>query len=169
MGPTGPTKKPLHGFTLLETVIYIAIMGAVLTSAAVVTNTVFDNRARIEGRLLVRDHAAFAIRRMRSHVQQAADVTTPALGQPTSTLVLVMNDASLNPTTVTLQNGSVMMQRGAGAMLPLTSQEVRVTSLLFTRLSGTPPSLQVQISAQTRATTSTVPVQNFLETFSLHR
>lgn len=159
----------VRGFTLIETVIYLMIMGSILASALAIMSIVFEDRARVEGRLLVQENISFALRRIRAHTQQASDVTVPLLGQPTSTLILTMSDVSLQPTIVTLQNGSLMMQRGNQSALPLTSRETVVTSVVFTRLTGTPPMIQVQIRAQTRQSTSTTPSQTVIETFGPRR
>ncbi|MBI4133382.1 prepilin-type N-terminal cleavage/methylation domain-containing protein [Candidatus Uhrbacteria bacterium] len=139
-----------RGFTLIEVLIYMAILGVMLLNIVELTSGTFDLRGRARASLTIEENLRFVLSRVVARIYDADGITAPATGT-TSTLTLDMLDATENPTTITLSNGAVLLTEGTNAAIPLTSDEVTVTTLSFTRLSGTPPGVRIDITGELAA------------------
>lgn len=143
-------SRRAKGFTILELLIYTAIVGMTLVSMIFVTQTMYDIRARVRTSALVREHVGFVLTRAMSSVRQASAVTLPVGGSATSTLELVTAVTSTNPTVFLLRDGRVYLKEGASEELPLTSDEIEITGLLFTCSEDDPPLVHAEISGDRR-------------------
>lgn len=133
------------GFTILEMLIYTAIVGMILTTTVYVTSTIYNIRARVSSSSVVHESMVFAQKRVLTTLHNATAVTFPLSGT-SSTLSLTMPDAQRDPTVYWLQGGQIWVKEGSKAGLPLTSSEVTISSLQFTRGANEPPVIRVQIS-----------------------
>lgn len=138
-----------RGFTILEMVIYTAIVGMILSTVVYVTNTVYNVRARVSTSSVVHESVVYAQDRILTSLHSATAVVIPASGA-SSTLQLTMPDATRDPTTYSLSGGQIWVKEGTKAKLPLTSSEVSVSNLEFLRGSNLPPIIRVQITADRR-------------------
>lgn len=136
-----------RGFTLIEVLIYIAILAVMLLNIVELTSGIFDLRGRTRASLTLEENLRFALNRIVARVSDADDITAPASGT-SSTLTLDMALAAEDPTTITLSNGAVELTEGTGTPTPLTSDEVEITTLSFTRLSGTPAGVRIDITGE---------------------
>lgn len=138
-----------RGFTLLEVLIYTALIGAILGSVLILADSLFRVRVRTRTGFILEQNLRHAMVTVVSRVHEADDITLPASGAGT-TLVLDMHPPAEDPTTIELTGGVLMIQSGSGASLPLTSLEVEITDATFSRLTGTPASVQVSLTGQLR-------------------
>jgi type II secretory pathway pseudopilin PulG len=136
-----------RGFTLIELVIYTGITAMILASLIFITNVMYDARARVRTSAIVHEHVQFAVDRVTASVREASGVSAPALGSTSTTLQLVMADASINPTKFSVTSGQMFLQMGASTSLPITSTEIRITSATFTAANTSPPTVRIEISA----------------------
>jgi len=118
----------------------------ILTSIVFVMNIMYDARARIRTSSMVHEHVQFAVERVTASIREASGVTIPAAGTASTTLQLVMADASMNPTKFYVTSGQIYLQVGTSS-LPLTSTEVQITSATFTASNTSPPTVRVEMSA----------------------
>ena len=127
-----------HGFTLIETLLYIACIGMIMGSMVLLSSTAFTIRNKLRATLIVEQTVHVAVVRMISLITAASAVTTPSLGETGGTLVLQMPIAAQNPTTITSTSGTIYLTQGAlGTAQALTSDEVSISSLSFIRSSNT--------------------------------
>ncbi len=147
------------GFTLIEVLIYMALMAVMLLGMVQLTTSIFDLRARTRSGIVLEENLRFALVSVAERVKAAADITSPGAGSSDS-LTLDMVDATLDPTTFSLANGILMITEGASGAGRLTSSEVEVTTFTVTRLAGTPPSVRLLITGQLRNATG--PYQSVL-------
>lgn len=133
-----------RGFTLIEVLIYAALLAVGVLTLATVYRASVETRAFIaaENALLANRRLAEAL--IRDRVSEADSVTTPASGTAT-TLVVTSPDASESPVTFALSDGVLTMQLGAGSPVAITGPDATVTSFTATRLDGTPASVRVEI------------------------
>lgn len=133
------------GFSILEMLIYTGILGIILATTIYVTTTMYNVRARVSSSSIVHETMEFAQKRITSALYEAVSVTTPSSGS-SSTLELVMQDAEKSPTRITFVDGQIWMKEGAEENLPLTTSEVEISELEFTRGLGTPPVVRIVMS-----------------------
>lgn len=138
-----------RGFTLIEIIIYTVIVSSILASMILITRAMYETHARVRSSIILEENLRFALARVTIAIREADAVTTPASGTGT-TLGLTMSDPADDPTTITETNGILLMQEGSGANNALTSSELEVTDLTFTRSSGTTPIIRIELTGQLR-------------------
>lgn len=143
-----PQRRP--GFTLVEVLIYAALVGMVMVSVVLLASTAFTVRSRVRSALILEENIRFASGRIVSLVTGASGMTFPTIGTTSSTLVMTMTSPSQSPTTISLSNGTIMLAQGSSTALALTSSEVAISNLSINRVSSTAPFVRILISGGLR-------------------
>lgn len=147
-----PRNSALKGFSLLELLIYIAILASVLL---VISQTfIYLNRGRgqAEARSEVNSNLRFAVEKIASDIRASSSITTPANASSTSsTLVMTVSGQTI---TYDVSAGQLRRQAGASTPEPITTTNVTIATPTFLRLentntvlSRTAVSIEVDISA----------------------
>ena len=126
--------KATQGFTLVELVIYLAIVSALATSLILWSLTVGDLGARARSGAELNASGRFALGIITRDIEQAASVVSPVSATPSPTLILTN---SLGQTvTVSLSSGRLMRTVGSGSPLPLTALPAEVTNFTVALATG---------------------------------
>jgi Tfp pilus assembly protein PilE len=137
------------GFTIIEMLMYTAIVGMIMATTIYVTTTMYNVRARVNSSSIVHESMEFAEKRIVASLHDASAVTNPASGA-SSQLTLSMPDDAKDPTVFTLTGGQIYMKEGSRDNLPITSSEVDISSLQFTRGTSEPPVVRIQMTGDRR-------------------
>lgn len=145
-----------RGFTLVEILIYTALLGVIMSAVVLVSHAMLQARAKTRAGLILEENLRYALTRIVGRVHDMSEIVLPLTGTD-DTLVLATTDPGELPTTIALENGLITIAGGigatlslAGAPLPLTSAEVEVTTLSFMRLSAIPGAVRVSITGRLR-------------------
>jgi len=144
------TLHPISGFTLIEFLIYILIVGVLLLVLSQFGFRVVNDRARTIAQREVEQNLRFSIDEINRALRGASGINAPSLGGTGSLLSLAMDNPAKNPTLFSRLGATLMKQEGASPAVPLTSFQVNVTNLIFTNTSypGTPGSVNVSITIE---------------------
>lgn len=123
------------GFTLLEFIIYFALIAIVVTTITLFAVDVVKSRAKAVAIAEVEQNMRFGLQRVQRAVRQASklDVGASTLNSDAGVLSLDMAATSTTPTVFDLSDGALRMKVGSGAFTPVTSPDVRVTKLRFSK------------------------------------
>jgi len=128
------------GFTLLEFILYFALISIVISGITVFALDVIRTRAKAAVIAEVEQNMRFGLQRVIRTVRQATKVNVGASNFDSATGVLSVDvgSASDSPTVFDLSGGALRVKEGTGPAAALTSSRVNVTSLRFTKdsLSG---------------------------------
>lgn len=139
------------GFTLVETLLYTAFVGMIMTSMTLLAYTTFSVRGKLRTALILEQNMRFAVGRVTTLVNEASGITSPTLGATSGTLILATTATSTNPTTITSVGGIIYLTQGAtGTVEALTSNEISISSFSFTRVSSTSPMVRFVLSGGLR-------------------
>jgi len=130
------------GFTLIEVLIYIAIIGIVITSFVTFALSIGNSRSQTYVVQEVHANARTALDLISQKIRSADDVVSPTEGNSESSLELS------NPNlTFSVSNG--VLNIGSTA---ITSDEVNVSSVSFTNLAplGERDNIRVQMTVECR-------------------
>ena len=117
-----------RGFSIIETILYVAVLIMIMGTMVIFLVNVVRRESKVTMVLEVNQ-------KINSIIRNSKDAPVPADGGGSgSTLSLTMPDANLSPTVFTVTNGTLTMQQGTAAAVPLTSSAVKVSSLTFTNL-----------------------------------
>lgn len=145
-------SKVLQGFTLIETMLYIALLtlvvGGFVSFALTISNTRNKNYVMQE----VHANTRVALQQMSHAIKEATGVNTGSstFDSDPGVLSVSVADAGNNPTVIDLSadDGQLQITYGAGSPVLVTSDEVSVTNLVFTDLtgSGTVPVIRIEMT-----------------------
>ncbi len=123
------------GFTLVELIIYIAIIGLMVVSFATFSIAISDSREKSYVVSEVHHNLRDPFTLMTKRARFASSVVTPTAGNSSTTLELDMPGASPNLTFKVIDD-ILTVQEGVGTPVAVTSDEVQVTELAFTNYAS---------------------------------
>ena len=123
------------GFSLIEVLVYTALIGIVGT----LLNGILISLLRIQNKQVaateVNQQFNFILLNVQRFVRKS-DSINMVNNTPGSTLTLQMTDAAKNPTLIYKTGNTVYLKEGASSEVPLTTDDINVDSLEFTKISS---------------------------------
>lgn len=123
------------GFTLVEFLIYSAILAFVVGGLVLTGINVLQGRARVKTVEEVNHNGKMAMEKIASHVRKAEDINHPEAGNEADYLSLAMFEEEDSPTVFNVEEGVLMIKRGVKDAKPITAEAVKIESLKFTNVS----------------------------------
>lgn len=123
----------MRGFTLLETIIYLALFSIIMTGAVASALAIGESGARADATALLLDEGLFVLQRLRDAVEHAETIEEPVRAD-TSSLLVMMNGGS--ETIYSEQDGRLVEGHG-GEPHPLTAQRIKISNLVFAHEAST--------------------------------
>ena len=168
-------KKSSRGFTLVEMLIYLAIL--VVVSILVVGSVVMMMRAfnRIRVARMVDDSAKLVMERLVNEIRYATSTDTGA-GQssfdshPGKLVINTADRVTENPTAIefSLSGSTLRIKEGAQAYQDLTPPNIEITNLVFRRIALPSAEEAVKIEMTIKGTRGTYEkIGNFYDTVVL--
>ena len=123
-----------QGFTLIELIIYLAIVSVLATSLILWSLTVGDLGARARQGAELNSSGRLALEIITRDLELAAAVTVPADSAPSPVLTLVNTLGEM--ITIRVSGGQLTRIVAGGNPLPLTAPLITVTDFSATRVAG---------------------------------
>ena len=123
--------KNNKGITLIETIVYVALIGVVLSGVVSLTLSIVDLKVR---HLAMRDVIAngrWVNTVVSNQVRQASNVISPALGMASSSLELV--DFTGETVEIYLSGDRLWLKENSGPRWALTPANLKVFNIQFAR------------------------------------
>ncbi len=136
------------GYTLIELLLYVSIVGVLLISVTGFYGLVADTRVKGQSINEVEQQGALAMDLIAQTIRNATGITAPVAGASGSSLTVTVPTGALSPTIFNLSGTTLQIKEGAATAVPLTNSKVQVTSLTFTNLtrSGTPGIVRISMT-----------------------
>lgn len=135
------TKNHLksRGFTLIETIIYIALMALLIGGGVIASYYIIDSSEK--GKAKINDIAdgEFLVRKIDWALNSVDTIISPTTGPPASELRVNKNGFASNPIVIDLVSGHARISTGGGAPVELTGDRVNITNLSFELIPAVPP------------------------------
>lgn len=153
-----------RGFSLLEILIYTAIIGIVgsLFGGILVSVTRIQNQQGASTE--VNQQLNFVVSSVQRVIRESSYVDI-ATGTATTTLTLKMQNPAKDPTVIKIANGKITLQQGGSSPLELTTSAVTVDKLIFLKITNYPGHDSVQVDVTLSHNTSN-PQQQFTKSLS---
>jgi type II secretory pathway pseudopilin PulG len=138
----------MRGFTLVELIIYIAILVVILVLAVSFLWMIVSGNIKEGFFQEVQQNGRFALTKITQEIKKATGIISPSLAGSANFLSLRMADPNLNPTIFDVDNGKLRIIQGSNPSYYLTTDQVIVSNLQFTNLSyeNTPGAIQIDIT-----------------------
>ena len=136
-----------QGLTLVELLIYMAILGSIL---AIMTGFFWNialGYAKENSYQELQQNGRFVLTKMNQEIKKAKRINSPSPGFSANSLSLEMANPNLNPTTFDLNGGKLRIIQGTNPPYELTTDRIIVNNLQFTNLSydNTPGTVRIEI------------------------
>lgn len=134
------------GYTLIELLLYIAVIGTLLVSVSLFFGLVADDRVKGQSIVEVNQQGTAAMEYITQTIRNATSISSPVSAASSASLTLVVPTGSLSPTVFDMTGTSLEVKEGTNAAVVLTSNEVQTSGLTFTNLSRSGTFGLVQVS-----------------------
>ena len=128
-----------RGFTLIESVVYIALLGFLMSAVLLSVFSISQNSSLFTAKTSASDEGAFVVGKLNWAFGDLRSVNTPSSGYGQS-LTIIRNDGT--QVDVRLSGGVLQMKVGSGSYIDLTTGNVQVTSIGFQNIAGTPSGIE---------------------------
>ena len=134
-----------RGFTLVELILYVALVGILLTAAAIFATDVVLGSIKGRVKAQVQSEARFALEKMRQEIVMGKNIITPTQGNSGNILQIEIPGSPASTLTCLQASGSIIQVSQGGIASPascnttwqdLTSGNVEVSNLTFTNISS---------------------------------
>ena len=151
----------MRGFTIVEMLVYIALLGILMTGALLGAWQLLQGSAQISGRTVTQDEESFVLHKIDWALTGAKTITSPSSGTPySSTLSLTKYDATT--VDICLSGQKVWMRENKtggvcadSSFASTTTTNVKVTGLSFHYISGPPVGIEAAVTVNNTFTAST--------------
>jgi Tfp pilus assembly protein PilW len=160
-------KKYKKGFSLVETIVYIAIFSIFITGTVSFMSGVSASRLNNQMVLEINDQGSKVMKTITQSLRNASQVNSPTIGNTALNLSLTTSLATTSPTVFSEIAGVLYMTEGSGSAIALTNNKVVVSGLLFSNLSRPSTTNIIKISfTLTSINASTSPSGQYSFTFN---
>ncbi|HMB26385.1 MAG TPA: prepilin-type N-terminal cleavage/methylation domain-containing protein, partial [Patescibacteria group bacterium] len=142
------------GFTLVETLVYVGVLGLVLSSFIGFVLSIGNMRNKVYVQQEVQANARQALHLISQSVLSADAVNLGAstFDSDPGVLSLQMDESVDDPTIIdlTADDGILRLTKGTSSPLAVTSDEVKITNLVFTDLTsiGNKENIKIELSVE---------------------
>ena len=125
-------KKYARGFTLLETVVYIALLGFILTGAVASSYKLVSNSSKIDASNNITEEGSFFIKKLSWTLSGANTIAAPN-GWGNALMVTRYDGIVVE---IRQNAGAIEMRENSAVYTSLTSADARVSSVSFHFISA---------------------------------
>ncbi len=167
-----------RGFTLVETLVYLALFGFLMSGVVLTAYQLFESSGRSSTRAMLEEEGDFLTAKIvwaLSGIQAVVAPATPVLGgECTQNDILSVSkwDASIGAVVIALSGDNLTLAKGGGPAMALNNSNVRVSSLQFTHCypgGVNPESVEVRFTLTTYTPSGQVMSKEFFTSDHLHR
>lgn len=140
-------SKQASGYTLIELLLYVVIIGSLLGAVVSFFGTVTEARVKNQTVAEVNDQGTAAMDYITQTIRGATSISAPATGGVAATsLTLVVPTGALSPTVFSLSGTTLQVKEGVDPAVALTSGDMQISNLSFKNLTRPGTSGVVQVS-----------------------
>lgn len=121
------------GFTLIEVILYTAIVSIFLTALIPFAWDVIGGGVKSSAQQEVSSQARFVSERIKYEIRNSTGINSVSA----TSISLSSSVAANNPTIIDLLGGNIRIKLGASSEVNLNSPDTKITSLTFTNYSST--------------------------------
>ncbi|QQG47354.1 MAG: type II secretion system protein [Candidatus Woesebacteria bacterium] len=125
-------RKTFEGFTLIELILYMAIVSVVTTSLISFGWNIINNGIKSTVDEEVYSNGRYIAEKIKYEIRNASGINTVN----TTSISLSESNPADNPTVINLSSSRVTIKKGAAAAVSLNSNDTAISNLVFTNYSS---------------------------------
>ncbi|MDO8443052.1 MAG: hypothetical protein Q7S81_02225 [bacterium] len=149
----------MKGLTLIETIIYTALVFIIISGSLITVFQVLESNNALYNKIITEQEANFLLRKFSWAVSGASSINLPAAGAAGSVLSVNKINFSENPLIFDLNASDIRLKRGSNEPVILNNQNVKIKSLIFQRLAAvgnTPEAIKINLTVDTQPFSATI-------------
>ena len=157
------------GFTLIETLLYLGLLGIFMGGVLVAAFAIIETSGRNQTQITMQEEVGFMLGKLHWLLADAQNITVT--GQPPEVEGNRYGGTS-NPFVISAQAGHLRLQEGAGLALDLNSDDVRVVSADFQdipKVGTRPEGVTATVMVQSKTSSGAVIEQKYQVTEYLQK
>lgn len=123
------------GFTLVELLLYIALVSFIVLTLSVFFSMILSSRVKNQTIAEIEQQGTQVMQNVIQSIRNAESINSPSQGASAAALSLRSLTGSLDPTVFDLSGGAIRIKEGSGSEINLTSPRVVASGLDFYNLS----------------------------------
>jgi prepilin-type N-terminal cleavage/methylation domain-containing protein len=162
----------MRGFTLIETIIYVALFGILMVGTISAVNPIFTGVERMNQKVIIENEVTLVSRTITSLIPQASSISVPSIGTTFNSLTLATwnTGGPIIGYTFGVQDGAVISNVSVNGAptgsTTMTASRVRFDSMSVKRVAasgGTPAYIELSYVVTGAGTTTTYgPIRSYL-------
>ena len=172
------TKQSQRGFTLIETLVYLALFALIMGGAVVAAYNMFESSGRSHTRAMIQEEGDFITAKIDwslSGIQSISTPPTPGAGVSCAispTLSVSKWDTSVGTIIVDLVGGNMRLSRGGNPAQGLNNTNITVSNLSFSHCYtgvNDPESVSASFTLSARTPNGMMMTQDFFTSQHLRK
>ena len=146
--------KNNKAFTLVEVMLYTALLSIFLLSMSLFVNSVIAAKAKNQIILDLERQGEYISSIIYETIINSQSINTPLLGQESSSLSLNTEISINNPTIINISDNKIQIKEGSSPAIYLNSDNIKAENLLFKEnsLLNSPENISVSFTLSTIST-----------------
>jgi len=125
----------MKGFTLIETLIYSAILVIVLGGIFMIFYSIMTTSESLRYQIELTQNTKFLEQKLKWALTGAEEITMPAIGSASSPILWINKPGVADPLVFDIDNGIARIASGSDTPIPLTNDFVNITTISFETFS----------------------------------
>ena len=136
------------GFTIIETLIYVAIFSIIVGALSSFVLSINSSRLRAQILFEVNDQGTNIVRIISQTIRNGQSINMPTSGSTAASLSVATANVVTNPTIFSVVDEILYITEGSGSPIALTNNKVKISNVIFTNLSrsGTPGVVEIRFT-----------------------
>lgn len=132
LSPITPNLSPVHGFTFIETLVYLALFSLILGGVLIAAYNLSESSGRTGDKATIEADGTFVLAKLSWALGRVSSIVNPVSGSDVS-LSLYRDDVADKFTFALDGSGHIMLARSIASPtpIPLTSDNVTASALTF--------------------------------------
>lgn len=140
-----------NGFSLLEMMLYVAMVGIIGMSLFSLLGVVVDTRTKQLAVQEVEGQGTVLLRMISQQLRNSTTISVPAANTSGNILTWSTIGSALSPASYSLLDGAVMLQESTNAPIKVTSNRVRCTNFVVRHVGSDPSLVQLSITLRSES------------------
>jgi len=147
-----PYSRKSSAFTLIETLIYAALISIIIGMVIVITFQVVSGNVKLGEKIFLEEESSFLLRKLEWAIGGASAINSPASGTSSNSSLSINKfevPPTENPIVFTVTNGDMTIKRGTADEVNLNSSLLSISNATFTHIAATgtaPAGIKIELS-----------------------
>lgn len=150
----------VRGFTLIETIIYVALFGILMVGIIVSIMPLFEGAERMSEKVLIENETTLVLRSIISLLPQAQSMSSPSVGAMSNTITFTTYTGV--PYSFTSDSGAIVASVFSSPWTPLTASRVDFSNMTVKRVAASGGTPQYVELIYTVNGIPTAPIRSYL-------